>query len=87
MDIEILQPVEKEAETTSELKIQEDVKTIWKKFMSEDLSEIKISIVTKYPRKGSLYVCRSCKRQLGNPTCINGDCSDQHFIDTVLEQL
>lgn len=56
MDIEFLQLVGKEANTTSELKIQEEVKTIWRNFMSEDLPEkIKTAIITKYPREGNLY--------------------------------
>lgn len=56
MDIEILQLVGKEAEPTSELKIQEEVKMIWRKFMSEDLPEtVKTSITAKYPKEGNLY--------------------------------
>lgn len=74
--------VGKEADTASELKIQEEVKTIWRKFMSEGLPEkAKTTIIENYPREGNLYAqAPEINREI--QPVLTEKKSDQHFINT-----
>lgn len=56
-DSKFLKLIGKEAESVAELKIQDEVKITWQKFMSEGIPEqVKTSITAKYPRRQDLFV-------------------------------
>lgn len=83
-NVEILQMIGKEPENSSELKFQEEVKTIWRKFMSEGLLEkTKNAIIEKYPREGELHA-EAPKINLEVQPVVTEIAKkrDQHFINT-----